>query len=97
MTEQTAEPQVPAFCIPDGIRIARAALRRDLPNLLNDRRALGKWLCYHGDERIGMGDDYATLIGEIVRREIPDGEFIIERVARGAGSDEEEEIDGGDA
>lgn len=96
MTELTPAPQASPFCIPDGIHKARAALRRDLPTLLKDRRTRGKWACYNGDVQIGIGDDYAALIAEVIRREIPDGEFIIERVATGAGSDEEEEIDSND-
>ena len=81
------------FRVPEGIRRSRAALRRDLPELLASRRTRGKWACYQGDERIGIGRDYATLMRECNRRDIPDGEFIIERVEPGAGNDEEEEID----
>jgi hypothetical protein len=81
------------FRVPEGIRRSRAALRRDLPELLSSRRSRGKWACYRGDERIGIGPDYATLMRECNRRGFPDGEFIIERVEPGAGNDEEEEID----
>jgi len=42
---------------------------------------------------VGIGDDYLALIRECVRRGIPDGAFIVERVEPGAGSDEEEEIE----
>jgi hypothetical protein len=79
--------------VPDGIRRSRAALRRDLPELLASRRTRGKWVCYRGDERIGIGRDYASLMRECNRRSFPDGEFIIERAEVGAGNDEEEEVD----
>ena len=79
--------------IPQGIIRARAALRRDLPALLADRRTRGKWACYSSDARIAIGTDYTALIRECVQRRIPDDEYVIERVAPNAGSEEEEEID----
>jgi len=80
--------------IPAGILQARAALRRDLPALLANPRTHGKWACYSGTVQIGIGTDYLALIHECVRREIPDDEYVIERIAHGAGSEEEEEIEG---
>lgn len=90
-TPPTVAP--PPFRVPEGIHRSRAALRRDLPELLSSRRTRGKWACYRGDERIGIDPDYATLMRECNRRGFADGEFIIERVEPGAGNDEEEEID----
>jgi hypothetical protein len=92
-----AEPAITkteeSFEVPEGIRRARAALRRDLPALLASRWTRGKWACYTGDGKVAIGRDYRALIGEVVRRGIPDGEFIIERITPRAGSDEEEEIE----
>ena len=96
MTGLNPEPQSSELLVPEGILKARAAFRRDLPALLADRRTKGKWACYSGDTRIGVGTDYFALVDEIVRRGIPDGEFVIERVAPGAGSDEDGEIDSRD-
>ena len=79
--------------IPAGIRVARAALRKDLPALLADRRSRGKWACYSNEGRIGIGNDYLDLIRECVKRGIPDDAFIVERIERGAGSDDDEEIE----
>ena len=76
-----------------GILRARAALRRDLPSLLSDRKTRGKWACYSGDTRVGLSADYLALVAEVVRRGIPDGEFVIERVTPGAGADEDAEIE----
>jgi hypothetical protein len=93
----TGEDPWPTFAppadVPDGIRRARAALRRDLPALLADRQVRGKWVCYGGDTRIGIGTDYTALIRECVRRGIPDDQFVVERVTPRAGGEEEEEIE----
>lgn len=93
MAEPAASETAIPIEIPAGILRARAALRRDLPALLADRRTRGKWACYTGNGPVGIGADYFALIEEVVRRGIPGGEFIIERVEPGAGSDEEEEIE----
>ena len=90
MIDLTVSETVP---VPAGILRARAALRRDLPSLLVNRRAKGKWACYSGDSRIGVGRDYFALVDEVVRRGIPDGEYVIERIEPGAGRDEEYEIE----
>ena len=85
----TAEP---AFEIPEGIRRAKAALRRDLPELLADRRNRGKWVCYWLERRVGIGRDYLALIREVNRLDIPDGEFVLDKIDERAGSDEEEDV-----
>jgi hypothetical protein len=82
----------PVAEVPEGIRRSRAALRRDLPELVADSRKRGKWVCYRGDERIGVGE-YANLIRECNRRGLRDDEFAVERIVPGAGSDDEVEVD----
>jgi hypothetical protein len=82
----------PVWEVPEGIRRSKAALRRDLPALLANPRNRGRWVCYFGDERIGIGD-YASLMRECNRRELRDDEFVIKRISPGAGSEEEEEVD----
>ena len=79
----------PKFEPPEGIRRSRAAIRRDLPSLL---RKSGKFICYRGDERVGIGD-YRTLMAECNRRGFRDDEFVIALIGPAAGSEEEEEID----
>ena len=81
------------FEIPEGILRARAALRHDLPALLANRRARGKWACYTGEGQVGIGKDFLALIRECVRRGLGDDMFIIERVQPNAGSDEEVEME----
>ena len=93
MSEPVAtEPEV-SFEVPEGIRRARAALRRDLPALLASRWTRGKWACYTGDGKVAIGRDYRALIRECNRRGIPPTDWIIERIDSRAGSEEEEEIE----
>jgi hypothetical protein len=63
--------------------------RHILPSLL---RKSGKFICYRGDERVGIGD-YRTLMAECNRRGFRDNEFVIALIGPTAGSEEEEEID----
>lgn len=79
--------------IPEGIRRAKAALRRDLPELLAGRRTRGKWVCYHLETRIGISKDDMDLIRECNRRNIPHDEYTIEQITPDAGSVLEIEIE----
>ena len=79
--------------IPEGIRLARAALRHDLPALLASWWTRGKWACYSRDGKVAIGRDYFALIREAARRGLPEGQYIIARIEPGAGNDEEEEIE----
>lgn len=96
MSEPKTEPppatEDPFFEVPEGIRRSLAAIRRDLPELLAKRRNRGKWVLYHLDKRIGIGD-YLWLVGEVNRLNIPEPEYVIDRIDERAGSEEEEEID----
>lgn len=85
-----AEPHLE---IPEGIRRARAHLRADLPALLASWWTRGKWALYSKDGRVKLARDYISLVDEVVRRDIPDGEYVIERVRPGAGSEDVEEIE----
>jgi hypothetical protein len=90
---EPAPPDGPPIQIPEGIVRARAALRRDLPALLASWWTRGKWACYTGDGRVKVGRDYSAVIREAVRRGIPRGEYVVERIEPGAGSDEVVEIE----
>src|SRR5438270_3180019 len=68
-----------ALGIPPGILRSQEAFWRDLPHLLSQRKLRGRWVCYHGDERIGIGA-YDALIRECVGREIPDDAFYLGRI-----------------
>lgn len=60
--------------IPEGIRRSQEAFWRDLPQLLTRKKQIGQWVCYRGDERIGIGR-YEDLIRECVRRGFRDDEY----------------------
>ena len=63
--------------IPEGIRRSQEAFFRALPDLLKDRRLRGKYVAYHGDERIGIAKDDEPLIRECVRRGLKREEYDI--------------------
>ena len=66
--------------IPPGILRSQQAFWRDLPHLLSQRKLREQWVCYHGDERIGIGA-YRDLIRECIRRGIPDDAFYLGRIS----------------
>jgi hypothetical protein len=68
-----------ALCIPPGILRSQQAFWRDLPQLLSQPKVRGRWVCYHGDERIGIGT-YHYLIRECGRRGILDDAFYLGRI-----------------
>jgi hypothetical protein len=68
-------PSIDELHIPEGIRKSQEAFFRDLPELLKDRRLRGKYVAYHGDERIGIDRDDAPLIRECLRRGLNRDEY----------------------
>jgi hypothetical protein len=87
-----AEPERPFPEIPIGIRLSQEAFRRDLPELLKDRRLREMYVAYHRNERIGFARDMATLIQECLKRGLDDDEFDIGMI-RESSLVEVEEID----
>jgi hypothetical protein len=71
--------------VTDGAGILPGVLRsqqtfwRDLPELLAQRNLRGQWVCYHGDERVGIGS-YEDLIRECLRRGLPDDAYCLARI-----------------
>jgi hypothetical protein len=63
--------------ISEGIRESQEAFFRDLPGLLKDRRLRGRYVAYHGDERIGIARDDEPLIRECLRRGLKREEYDI--------------------
>jgi hypothetical protein len=61
--------------IPDGIIRSKQAYLRDLPELLKDVRLHGKWVIYHGDERIGIANTQTELVRECLRRGLKEEEY----------------------
>ena len=67
--------QAPLPAIPEGIRLSQEALRRDLPELLQQKRLVGQWVAYHRHERIGISRDAVALFRACVKRGLDDDEF----------------------
>jgi hypothetical protein len=89
------EPGAAPAEVPAVIRRSQQAFWRDLPVLLEDGRHRGRWVCYHGEERIGIGT-YEELIQECVRRGLADNEYDLEVIEPQASPPwEAEEIEGG--
>jgi AcrR family transcriptional regulator len=86
-------PAAPVPEIPPGIRRSREALRRDLPQLLQNRRLQGRWIAYHGEERIGIARNRDKLLRECFRRGFADDEYYIGMVSPMELVEEEEIVD----
>jgi hypothetical protein len=54
--------------IPEGIRKSQEAFFRDLPELLKDRKLRGKYVAYHGNERVKVSKSETEVIRECLRR-----------------------------
>jgi len=67
------ESEATMAAAPGNLR-SQQAFWRDLPELLRDKKNRGQWVCYHGDERIGIGT-YEDLIGACLRRGLRDDEY----------------------
>lgn len=61
--------------VPAGILRSQQAFWRDLPELLKDERNHGKWVCYHGDERVGVASTQRELIAECLHRGLKDDQY----------------------
>lgn len=63
--------------IPAGIRRSKEAFLRDLPALLRDRHCRGRWVGYHGGQRIATHRDKVEVIRAIKRQAIPPNAYYI--------------------
>jgi hypothetical protein len=77
--------------IPEGIQRSLDAFRRDLPELLKDRRLRGKWVAYHGDDRIGIARKQLPLLKKCVELGLEPEEFITDVIE--PKPEEPEEVD----
>jgi len=76
--------------VPEGIRLARAAFRRDLLALLQDRKMRGKYVCYHKDGCAAVARTYGEIVREFARHDFPEDQFLVEKVMPGDRPDEED-------
>jgi hypothetical protein len=74
--------------VADGVVRARAAFLRDFAALFADQRTNGKFVCYHNDERVAVGDDYFSLVREVSARNIPVNASLIAQVTLASERDE---------
>jgi hypothetical protein len=65
--------------VPPGILRSQEAFWRDLRQLLSQRKLRGRWVCYHGGERIGIGT-HEELIRECRRRGVADDSYYLGRI-----------------
>ncbi len=70
-------PEEPAQGIPEGIRLSQEALRRDLPQLLAQKRLRGQWVAYHRNERIGIARDEISLVRKCHERGLAADEYYV--------------------
>ena len=80
-----------AIEVHEGIRRSQEAFFRDLPEMLKDRRLLGKYVAYRGDERVKSGRSEIEVIRDCLRRGLTDYEYDVFVVE--AQSSEPEEIE----
>jgi hypothetical protein len=78
--------------VPEGIRMARAHLRADLPALLASRWTRRKFALYSKDGRVKIGRKYIDLVREANRLGLGDDECVIELIEPCAGSEDVEDI-----
>ena len=71
----TSSGVVKPFAVAPGIRRSQEAFWRDLPELLRNKKNHDKWICYHGDERIGIAKTQEELFREVRRRNLSRREF----------------------
>src|SRR5882672_1802892 len=71
------EQPSPTFAteVPLGILRSQQAFWRDLPELLKNKKNHGKWVCYHGAERVGIAAKSDDLIRECLRRGLKDDQY----------------------
>jgi hypothetical protein len=72
---QPKEPSLTATAVPSLLARSIEAFYRDLAELLTTH--YGKWIAYHGDERVGTGRSETELYEQCLRRGFKEDEFIV--------------------
>ena len=79
--------------IPEGIRRSQIALRKALPELLQQPKFFRQWVAYHGEERIGIARANVELLPVLAgqvgidQTQVIIEAFVDRRVRRGCGRD----------
>ncbi len=63
--------------VPEGIRRSQEAFFRDLPEMLKNRRLRGKFVAYHGSERVKVAKSGTDVIRECLRRGLQSDQYDI--------------------
>lgn len=63
------------LAVPELVRRSQEAFHRDLPALLQDARQLGRWVAYHGDERVAIGCSEVDVVRECLRRDLRPNQY----------------------
>jgi hypothetical protein len=69
------DPEIPPLMLR-----SQQAFWQDLPDLLNDQLNHGKWVAYHGGERVAFGRSDVEAYQECVRRGLKHEEFYVGRL-----------------
>lgn len=77
LSPPTAPAELPEQEIPEGIRMSQEAYRRDLPELLKQKKLFHQWIAYHRKEVIGIARDGGTLLKKCLKRGLTDDEFFV--------------------
>jgi hypothetical protein len=73
--EEQPHPDIPPL-----VFRSQQAFWRDLPELLKERRNHGKWVAYHGGERVALARSDVEAYQECFRRGLRHEEFYVGRV-----------------
>jgi hypothetical protein len=80
------EPKASEVSLETSVKISRIMLRsqqafwRDLPELLKHKKLRGQWVCYRGDERLGIAKTGTELVQKSLKRGLQRGQFYLGRI-----------------
>jgi hypothetical protein len=89
----TAPAELPELDIPEGTRLSKEAYRRDLPELLKQKKLYHQWVAYHRHQRLGIASRQQALLIKCYQRGLSSDEFYVGWIdARGFIEEEEIEL-----
>jgi len=97
--QRVAEPK-PLEEVPEGIRLSIEAFKRDLPELLSNKKTKGRWVAYNRVTRLGIARTGIELEDKCVALGLPQTEFYVGWIDRCELNDDDEieyrpHVDGG--
>ncbi len=73
----TGQAEAPELDIPEGVRLSKEAYRRELPELLKQKKLARQWVAYHRNDRICIGRDGGAVLEECFNRGLAADEFFV--------------------